>query len=105
MAQDRLQIELLLEPEWHRGEERAQSLWREPEVGLEHALELDPGFVIEDDVIGIGEANSRLRQTIRDGMAGKTRIMLAAAKQRPLRPRPRFPPRERPTPACACNCG
>src|SRR6266849_3114960 len=80
MAQDRLQIELLLEPKWHRGEERAQSLWREPEVGLEHALELDPGFVVEDDVIDIGEANSRLRQTIRDGMGGKTRIMLAAGK-------------------------
>src|SRR5262245_18515334 len=70
----------LLQPNRHRGQERADAPGREAKIGLNQPLEFQQRLVIERDVPEFGERDARLAQTIRDGVAGETRIVLLSGE-------------------------
>jgi hypothetical protein len=72
--------ELLFEPQRHRLEKRRQAGGGERQVGLEQALELEPGLVVEGDVIDLGRRGGAFVQAVVDRVAGEAKVVLLAAE-------------------------
>jgi hypothetical protein len=79
--------QLFLEPERHRFAERREAAWRERQIGLEQALELEEGLFVEDDVIDVFQADPPLVQTRGDRAMRERGIVLYTGKSLLLRRR------------------
>ena len=73
-------VDLFPKPQRHGLQPGTQPLWRTGEVAHQQAFEGDKGLVVIDDKIKLIGCNSSFLQTIRDGMPGKTRIVLLPGK-------------------------
>ena len=78
--QETLQIELLLQPHRHGGEERPEPPGGVGKVGLQQTLELDQRLVVEDDVVEFLQAQSALLQAVLDGEPRETGVVLLAGE-------------------------
>ena len=72
--------ELLFEPERQRHPERPKAARSELQVGLEQALELQKGLVVEGDVVDVAQADSRFGEAILDGAPWIAAVVLLAAE-------------------------
>ena len=78
VAQEQLLEQLLLQPDRQRLAEGAKAGRREGEVGLEQALELEEGLVVERDIVDAVDAVADARQAVLDRPAGEAGIVAAA---------------------------
>jgi len=74
------QTELLTKPKRHCHQERTKTLWCRTEIGLEQSLKFQKGLFVEPDIIELVGLNSRLRQTVFNGVYGKLVIVLDASE-------------------------
>ena len=51
LSENALEVELLLEPDWHCRDKRTKSSGRITHVRLEQPLELDERFIVKDDSV------------------------------------------------------
>src|SRR5262249_48808116 len=58
--------------------ERPQAAWREREIGLEQALELEERLVVEDNVVDLIQRHAGLAQTVLDRVRREARGVLLA---------------------------
>ena len=67
------QVQLLLQPDGMRHEERPEAARRERQIGLEQALELQQRLVVEPDVVELGRRRCRASlQAVVDRLRGKS---------------------------------
>ncbi len=71
-----LHPELLAHPERHRLQEGAEAAWREVEVRLEEALELQERLVVEGDGVERGGLDAPLLQAPESGLAREAGVVL-----------------------------
>ena len=90
-AQLRLQQQLFLDPDRHRGNERAQPARGGREVGLEQALELEERLVVEHDRIEAGEVGGAGREAVADRRRREARVVAPAREALLLRRRDQPP--------------
>ena len=76
LLQQGLLEQLLPEPQRNGHGEGSEPAGGEGQVGLQEALELEEGLVIEDDVVHLSEAASARLKAILDRMAGEARVVL-----------------------------
>src|SRR5258705_6191829 len=69
-------MELLAKPQGHRRHERSKSRGRVRRVGLQQAIELQKGLVVEGDVIKLPGRDARLPQAVVQGVLRKPMVML-----------------------------
>jgi hypothetical protein len=74
------QMELLPKPQRHRLHKGAQTARCVREVGLQQALEFQPGLVVKADVVQVIGLDSHLAQAVLDGVDGKPVIVLLACE-------------------------
>ena len=74
------QVELLSHPQRHRLEKGPEAGRREGEVGLEDALELQKGLVVEADVVQIPRLQTGFAQAIRDRVGREGVVVLDAGE-------------------------
>jgi hypothetical protein len=78
LLQQILQQQLLLQPDRHRRQERAQSPRRIGQIGLQQSLELDQRLVVEDHMIQVRQRDAASVQTVADRIGRKARVVLLA---------------------------
>ncbi len=76
LADEALEEDLFLDPDGDGREEGLQAPGGEDVVGLQEALELEKGLVVEDDGLQVLEADGSLLQAVAGGVGGKARIVL-----------------------------
>ena len=76
LLQEALQEHLLLEPDRHGRHEGPDAARGERQVGLQQALELDQGLVVEGDVAEIAESDPALAQAVAHRVDRESRIVL-----------------------------
>ena len=72
--------QLVLDPKGDGHAERLEAARRIGKVGLQQALEFDERLFKEDNVVDAIQINLACVQTVLNGLAGKARVMLLAAK-------------------------
>ena len=80
LIQGLLLKQLLPHPQRNRHLERTQSGRGEGEIGFDQPLELQEGFVVENDIVQIVEMDSGFRQAVRHRVAGKTGVVFFPAE-------------------------
>jgi hypothetical protein len=75
-----VQVELVFDPEGAGHEEGLEACRRDPQIGLQDALELEQRLVVEPDVSQIPNLDSRLRQTVRHSLSREGGIPLLPGK-------------------------
>ncbi len=80
-----IHVELVLDPQRPRLQERAEPGGHDAQVGLEDALELEKRLVVEANVCQIGRLDVRLPQTIAGRVHGERRVTLLAGEALLLR--------------------
>ena len=73
-----LQEKLLPQPQGDRHTEGPEPARREGQVGLEQALELEEGLVVEDDAVNTAQPEPGLAHAVADRVSGKPGIVLLA---------------------------
>jgi hypothetical protein len=79
--------ELFLHPDRQGHQERPQPERRHGKIGLQEAVELGQGLVVEGDSVQLAGADAALRQAIAQGVDGKGGIVLLAREALLLRGR------------------
>src|SRR5688572_8375913 len=74
------QVQLLLQPDWHRPNERAKSSRREREIRLQQPLELQQRLVVETDEVELFRLKAGLSQAKVDGVFWETIVVLLTSK-------------------------
>jgi len=77
--------ELLAEPDRHGHHERAQAAGRDAEIGLEDAVELRDGLVVEGDGVEFARVDAGLGEAVLHRVDGKARVVLLAGEPLLLR--------------------
>ena len=85
VAQQALLEQLLLEPQRDRHLERAEAARRQRDIGLQQPLEFEKRLVVEHDMVKTVGGNSRLCETIGNGVVWKRSIVLFSGKALLLR--------------------
>jgi hypothetical protein len=81
LALDHVLLEqLLANPDRDRGRERAISVRRKPDIGLQQPLELEERFLVEHHIVDLFERNCRFSQAIGDRVPRKARVLLLACE-------------------------
>src|SRR5262249_44769420 len=80
VAQQDFLEQFFLEPQRHRHAERTEAARRKGEIGLEQPIEFQERFVVEGDVIDLGDADAAGVKAIARGVMGKTRVVLLAGE-------------------------
>src|SRR2546427_9318402 len=73
-----LEEKLLPQPQGDRHTEGPEPARREGQVGLEQALELEEGLVVEDDAVNTAQPEPGLAHAVADRVSGKPGIVLLA---------------------------
>src|SRR5271157_4828926 len=81
------QPEFLMDPKWHRHEERAEPSWRDRKVGFEQPLELEERLLVEGHVVNVLRLQTAFRKAVVNGMAREPVVVLHAREALLLRSR------------------
>jgi hypothetical protein len=87
LEQEVLQEQLLAQPQRDRHAKRLEATWRECQVGLQQALELQEGLVVEDHAVDVAQADARLLEAVLHGVDREARVVLLAREALFLRRR------------------
>src|SRR4029453_15981447 len=79
--------EFLLDPQWSALEEGRKAFRSVVEIGLEQPLELEQGLVVEAHVVELFGADAGFPQTVGDGVARESMVVLLAGEALFLRRR------------------